>query len=169
MRCPSCKKLDTDKVIDSRATESGTAVRRRRVCMACNRRFTTKERVESEIRLMVVKKDGTRVPYRRENVLQGVRTACYKRPYPDERLEELVDAVESDLFRDFDREVSSRDIGQIVVRHLRALDKVAYVRFMSVYREYKDVDQFIEEIQDARERAATEAPNQQSLFEEGKP
>jgi transcriptional repressor NrdR len=133
--------------------------------MACNRRFTTKERIESEIRLNVVKKDGSCVAYRRENILQGVRTACYKLPHSPERLEELVDAIESDLFRDFEREVSSRDIGQIVARHLRALDPIAYVRFMSVYREYKDVAQFVEEVQDARERAATEAPNQRSLFD----
>ncbi len=164
MRCPACKKLDMDKVIDSRSSEGGETIRRRRKCEACGRRFTTKERIEIEIRLMVVKKDGLRVPYRRENILQGVQHACYKLPYDSERLEQLVDAVESELFRNYDREVTSVEIGQVVTRHLRKLDHVAYVRFMSVFREFKDVAQFIEEIRDVKARAAVDAPNQPTLF-----
>ena len=164
MRCPSCKESDKDKVIDSRLTEGGNAIRRRRVCQACTRRFTTKERVEEELRLSVIKKDLSRVPYRRDKILGGVRLACYKLPITDEQIEELVDQVEGDLFRDHDREVTSRQIGEYVTRRLRALNPVAYVRFMSVYREFSDVAEFVEEIQHVKERAAIEMPNQQSLF-----
>lgn len=165
MRCPSCKKLGKDKVIDSRLTESGAAVRRRRVCTECGRRFTTKERAEEELRLTVIKKDRTRVPYRRDKILNGVRHACYKLDVDEAVMDSLVDRIESDLFTDFDREVTSEQIGLYVARRLRDLNSVAYVRFMSVYREFHGVDEFIEEIRKVQEHVATAAPNQQSLFE----
>ncbi len=108
--------MNTDKVIDSRATDAGTAIRRRRVCTSCKRRFTTKERIEEELRLTVIKTDGSRVPYRREKILAGVEHACYKLPIDTSRREELVDAVEGDIFRDHDREVTSEKIGEYVAR-----------------------------------------------------
>jgi transcriptional repressor NrdR len=164
MRCPSCKELGKDKVIDSRLTESGAAVRRRRVCSSCGRRFTTKERAEEELRLTVVKKDRTRVPYRRDKIVAGVRQACYKLEVNENAIEALVDQVEGDLFRDYEREITSLEIGNYVARRLRDLNQVAYVRFMSVYREFHDVDEFVEEIRNVQEHAATATPNQQSLF-----
>jgi len=166
MRCPSCKAVNKDKVIDSRATDAGAVIRRRRRCTVCSRRFTTKERIEEELRLTVIKNDGSRVPYRREKILAGVQHACYKLPIELERVEELVDVVEGDIFRDHDREVTSAEIGEYVTRNLRKLDHIAYVRFMSVYRKFKDVDEFIDEIRDVKERAAIESPAQQTFFEE---
>ncbi|MEK6800202.1 MAG: transcriptional regulator NrdR [Planctomycetota bacterium] len=164
MLCPSCKSAD-NKVIDTRLTEGGAVIRRRRVCVPCSRRFTTKERVEEELRLMVVKRSGDRVPYDREKVLNGIARACYKLGIDDPQLEQLVDRVESDLFSNHDREVTSDEVGAYVSSHLRRLHPVAYVRFMSVYRKFATVDEFIEEITDVRERAALESPSQQSLFE----
>jgi len=164
MLCPACKSSD-NKVIDSRVTESGTAIRRRRVCTACNRRFTTKERLEDEVRLTVVKADGHRVPYDRDKILAGLTRACTKLGVADEKLQELVDRVEADIFAHHDREVKTEDIGRYVGKRLRRLNPVAYVRFMSVHRKYSTVDAFIEEIRDVRERRAQENPSQQSLFE----
>lgn len=164
MRCPSCKQNE-NKVIDSRITEAGAAIRRRRVCSSCNRRFTTKERLEEELRLTVVKNSRQRVPYNRDNVLNGVVRACTKLDVTDAQIEELVDAVESDLFGNHDREVKSEEIGRFVGLHLRRLSPVAYVRFMSVHRKYNSVDAFIDEITDVRERVAQDSPDQQSLFE----
>ncbi len=164
MRCPSCKALGKDKVIDSRLTEGGAAIRRRRVCQACGRRFTTKERTEEELRLTVIKKDKSRVPYRRDKVAAGVRTACYKLNVTEDQIERLVDQIEGDLFRDYDREVKSKEIGEIVARRLRGLHHVAYVRFMSVYRNFRDVSEFAEEIQNVQIHAVTDSPDQQSLF-----
>ncbi len=164
MLCPSCKEGD-NKVIDSRLTEAGTAIRRRRVCQACGRRFTTKERVEQELRLMVSKVGGQRVPYNRDNIFRGVERACSKLDISDGRLQKLVDRVEEDLFSNHDREVTTEQIGAYVGRHLRHLHVVAYVRFMSVHRKYDTVDEFIEEISDVRERVAHENPAQQSLFD----
>ncbi len=164
MLCPSCKK-NSNKVIDSRLTEGGAAIRRRRVCQACERRFTTKERVERELRLTVIKACGRRVPYNRDNILSGAQRACSKLDITDEQLQKLVGSVEADLFSNHDREVTAEQIGEYVGRHLRSLNTVAYVRFMSVYRKYGTVDEFIEEISDVRERVAHENPAQQSLFE----
>lgn len=164
MLCPSCKENE-NKVIDSRLTEGGTAIRRRRVCSHCNRRFTTKERLEEELRLIVVKNSRQRVPYNRDNVLGGVVRACTKLDVTDAQIAELVDAVESDLFGNHDREVRSEEIGRYVGLHLRRLSPVAYVRFMSVHRKYNSVDEFIEEIADVRARVAQDSPDQQSLFE----
>ena len=164
MLCPACKE-NSNKVIDSRLSEGGAAIRRRRVCQACGRRFTTKERVERELRLTVVKADGRRVPYNRNKILNGAQRACCKLNISDEQLQELVDCVEENLFRNHDREVTTERIGGYVSRHLRSLNPVAYVRFMSVYRKYGTVDEFIEEISEVREHAAHESPAQQSLFE----
>ncbi|UCF34228.1 MAG: transcriptional repressor NrdR [Phycisphaerales bacterium] len=164
MRCPSCKS-SKNKVIDSRLTESGEAVRRRRVCLDCGRRFTTKERIEDELRLSVVKTDGTRVPYQRDKVLHGAERACYKLDVSDTQLQELADRVEEELLRNHDREVTSEQIGLYVGQQLRRLNQVAYVRFMSVYRKYNNVEEFVEEIRDVKELVAQEIPSQQSLFE----
>ncbi|HUU82733.1 MAG TPA: transcriptional regulator NrdR [Phycisphaerae bacterium] len=165
MRCPSCKELSTDKVIDSRLTDGGAAVRRRRHCTSCGRRFTTKERIEMEMRLSVVKRDGSREPYRRDKVVRGVQHACYKLDIQDAEIERLVDRVEEDLHRNHEREVSSEQIGQYVAVHLRQLNHIAYVRFMSVFRKFADVAEFVDEINDVTERAATESPDQPTLFE----
>ncbi|NOX59807.1 MAG: transcriptional repressor NrdR [Planctomycetes bacterium] len=166
MRCPACNEIGKDKVIDSRLTESGGAIRRRRVCQACNRRFTTKERVEEELRLAVTKKDGTRVRYRRDKIVSGIRHASYKLPIDDAAIEALTDDVESELFRDHDREITSREIGECVARKLRDVNQVAYVRFMSVFREFNHVDEFAAEIQHVENHAASTSPDQQSLFGE---
>lgn len=164
MLCPSCKSTD-NKVIDSRVTEGGAAIRRRRVCQDCKRRFTTKERLEEELRLSVIKNSGERVPYNRDNIVNGVARACSKLSVSADQLQELVDRVESDLFSNHDREVSSEQIGRFVGQHLRRLHPVAYVRFMSVHRKYSTIDEFIDEISEVRRRAAHESPDQQPLFD----
>lgn len=166
MRCPSCRESNKDRVVDSRMTEGGSVVRRRRECTSCGRRFTTKERVEEELRLTVVKRDGTRVPYEREKLMRGVRHACYKLPIDESEIDRMVDAVEGDLFERFDREVASDQIGEILLRRLRELNAVAYVRFAAVFRQYRDVDEFVEEIQTVRDLAAVSSPEQASLFED---
>lgn len=163
MLCPSCKE-DSNKVVDSRLTENGTAVRRRRVCRACGRRFTTKERIEDELRLTVVKTDGQRVPYNRENVLRGIDMACTKLEVSEAELQSLVDVVEGEIFANHDREVSTKAIGTYVGAALRAQYPVPYVRFMSVHRQYDSIEEFIEEITDLRQRVAQDSPSQQSLF-----
>ncbi len=165
MLCPSCSKNE-NKVIDSRLTEGGRAIRRRRVCQGCSRRFTTKERLEEELRISVVKASGQRVPYNRDNVVGGVDKACIKLDINDGDVQALADRVESDIFSRYDREVNSEQIGWLVGRELRKLNAVAYVRFMSVHRKYSSIDEFIEEITDVRERVAEEVPSQQSLFDQ---
>jgi len=132
-------------VVDSRATDEGSAIRRRRECVSCERRFTTYEVVD-EVPLMVVKKDGRREPFNRSKILTGLMKACQKRPVPMSVLEEITSDVERELRGRLEREVSSRDIGEMVIRRLRDLDKVAYVRFASVYREFKDIDTFMDEL-----------------------
>ena len=164
MLCPACKE-NNNKVIDSRLTENGSAIRRRRLCLSCNRRFTTKERIEQELRLSVVKVSGQRVPYNRDNILNGAERACYKLDVSEEDVQALVDRVEEELFHNHDREVTTGQIGQYVGQYLRRLNQVAYVRFMSVYRQYRTVDEFIDEITDVRARVAEEIPAQRSLFE----
>lgn len=166
MQCPYCKEQNEDKVIDSRATEGGKVIRRRRQCLKCNKRFTTYERVEEPIRMVVIKKDGTRDAYDRNKLLGGVQRACWKRPIPSEGVQRLVDEVEDEVFRRFDREVPSRFIGERVAVRLRKLDKVAYLRFSSMYREFQEVGDFIQEAQDILEHGRTEAPGQQELFHE---
>lgn len=145
MKCPFCSEPDT-RVVDSRLTDEGSAVRRRRECPRCGRRFTTYERVE-EGPLLVVKKDGRREPFSRQKVLAGVMKACEKRPIPVAAMEELVDRVERAVRAQGEPEVSSRFIGELVMDELRRLDAVAYVRFASVYREFQDVTGFVAEIE----------------------
>jgi len=164
MRCPFCKE-DDDKVIDSRSTDSGRCIRRRRRCLKCGRRFTTYEKIESAIRLSVIKRDGSRVPYNRDNIQRGIMRAAYKRPISSQRLERVVDEVEEYLVSTFEKEVSSQTIGEKIAEVLRRVDKVAYVRFASVYRQFEDVGDFIDEAQDVIERSASDIPGQQNLFE----
>jgi len=164
MRCPFCKELDADRVIDSRLSEGGNAIRRRRKCDACGRRFTTKERIEADVRLMVIKKDGSRVPYDRNKLFSGLQKACYKRHVSDESLQAIVEKVEDTIFHRFEREVASSFIGAEAARHLRELDKIAYVRFASVYREFQDLGEFVREVEDVQKRAEEELPGQQMLF-----
>ena len=166
MRCPSCRESLKDKVIDSRTTDGGAVIRRRRQCLVCGRRFTTKERVEGELRLTVIKHNGERVPYDRPKIIHGVRHACYKLPIEDTEIEQMVDRVEEDIFERHDREVGSDAIGECVVRRLRDLNAVAYVRFMSVFRSYHDVAEFVEEIQSVKELTAARIPDQGALFDD---
>ena len=144
MRCPFCRE-DRDKVIDSRSASDGAVIRRRRECLACERRYTTYERVE-ETPLRVVKKDGTRVPFDRQKVLTGLMKACEKRPIPTGTLEQVVDDIEREVNDSSVGEVPSRDIGELVMKKLRQLDQVAYVRFASVYREFQDIEEFFKEL-----------------------
>jgi transcriptional repressor NrdR len=144
MRCPACGHQE-DKVIDSRATREGRAIRRRRECLACAQRFTTYEYVEVDT-LVVVKKDQRREPFNREKLVSGIQRACEKRPVSSGDIEELVDRVVSELQKT-GPEISSRQVGERVMEELQRLDEVAYVRFASVYRHFKDVNQFMEEIQ----------------------
>lgn len=145
MKCPFCRR-DNDRVIDSRASEDGLAIRRRRECGACLRRFTTYERVE-ESSLKVVKKDGVRVPFERDKIKRGLEKACWKRPISDEQIEAVVSAIEKDVYSRFEHEVESEYLGEAVMKKLRDLDQVAFVRFASVYREFKDVRDFVEELE----------------------
>ena len=144
MRCPFCKHDET-KVIDSRNSQD-FSIRRRRECLSCERRFTTYEKIE-ESPIRVIKKDGTRVPFDREKIRRGVEVACYKRPVSPEQIDLLVGDVEAALYEDGEREVSTRRIGELVCSALRDLDKVAFVRFASVYREFQDVHDFVDELQ----------------------
>lgn len=165
MRCPFCSAED-DKVIDSRSSDGGRCIRRRRECLGCRRRYTTYERPEERIRLSVIKRDGSRVPYDRRKIFEAIRQAAYKRRITSERLEQAVDEVEEWVVAHHEREVSSQTIGEKVAEVLRRVDKVAYVRFASVYRDFKDVGDFIEEVQDVLERSSEDIPGQQNLFEE---
>lgn len=151
MKCPFCGHAD-DKVIDSRASSDGNAVRRRRECLKCGKRFTTYEYVE-EMPLLVVKKDGRREPFDRKKILNGIQKACEKRPISSQKLEDLVAAIERDIYRKSDKEVRSEDIGGLIMDKLAALDEVAYVRFASVYRQFKDVNQFMTELRDLLKKA----------------
>ena len=144
MRCPYCRR-DNDKVVDTRACEDGFSIRRRRECLHCERRFTTYERLE-EIHIKVVKKDGVREPFNREKIRAGLEKACWKRPVSNDQIDSIVATVTSELFNDFEDEVNSRVIGQLVMKHLAEKDQVAYVRFASVYREFKDVRDFVDEL-----------------------
>ena len=165
MRCPYCKETNQDKVIDSRLSEGGNVIRRRRVCLSCKRRYTTKERVEKDVKLMVVKRDGARVPYDRSKMLGGLQRACYKRPIEEDTLVRVVDEVEDLVFKQNDREVSSKVIGQLIGERLRNIDQIAYVRFASVYRSFQDLGELIEEARDVIDRSTTNMPGQQRLFE----
>ena len=144
MQCPFCRH-DNDKVIDSRTVVDG-AIRRRRQCLSCKRRFTTYERLEQP-EIKVIKKDGGRVPYDRDKLMQGLAKACWKRPISQQQLEALVVAIETDVYDKFELEVESQYLGELVMQHLRELDQVAYVRFASVYREFQDVRDFVDELE----------------------
>ena len=144
MRCPYCGNPDT-RVIDSRPAEDKSSIRRRRSCDECGRRFTTYEKVET-IPLIVIKKDQNREPYDRAKIEAGVLRACHKRPIPTEKITELVDSVETEIFNKELREISSSEIGEMVMDRLKDLEAVAYVRFASVYREFKDVNTFMDEL-----------------------
>ncbi len=144
MKCPYCQ-TDNDRVVDSRASEDGFAIRRRRQCNKCSRRFTTYERIE-RARIRVIKKDGTRVPFDRDKLRVGLEKACWKRPISAETIESIVIDVENHLEANFDSEVESRFIGQLVMERLRTIDQVAYVRFASVYRRFEDVRDFVDEV-----------------------
>ena len=144
MRCPFCKNEET-KVIDSRNSQD-YSIRRRRECLECTRRFTTYERIE-ESPIKVIKKDGTRVPFDRNRIRSGIEKACYKRPISNEQIDQLVANVEASIYEEGLRELPSRQIGELVFNALRELDKVAFVRFASVYREFTDVNDFVDELQ----------------------
>ena len=144
MKCPFCGH-DEDKVIDSRPAEDGAAIRRRRECLGCGSRFTTYEKIET-LPLLVIKKDGTREPSNRDKLLKGLLKACEKRPVSNDQLMQLLTCVESQIQNSLNREISSQDIGEMVMKKLKEIDEVAYVRFASVYRQFKDVNSFLEEL-----------------------
>ncbi len=152
MKCPFCGNLE-DKVVDSRLSAEGNSIRRRRECLKCERRFTTYERIE-EAPLMVVKKDSRREPFERKKILAGLVKACEKRPISMESLEQLVDKIEFTLQKNYEKEVKSKEIGELVIKMLQELDEIAYVRFASVYRQFKDVSQFMREIKGLSDKEA---------------
>lgn len=144
MKCPFCGNIE-DKVIDSRSSEEGRSIRRRRECLSCHRRFTTYENIE-ETTLIVIKKDGRREPFDRKKILTGLTKACEKRPISTDELQALADKIEYTLQSKFDKEVKATEIGELVMELLYKLDEVAYVRFASVYRQFKDINQFMKEL-----------------------
>ncbi|UCB57278.1 MAG: transcriptional repressor NrdR [Candidatus Omnitrophota bacterium] len=151
MKCPYCANLE-DKVVDSRLATEGSSIRRRRECLKCQRRFTTYEYIEGTP-LMVVKKDSRREPFERKKILAGLVKACEKRPISMQQLEELVDKIEFTLQKNYDKEVKSKDIGELLMKMLKELDEIAYVRFASVYRQFKDISQFMEISRKSRHEA----------------
>ncbi len=144
MKCPFCGNVE-DKVVDSRSNPEGDAIRRRRECLKCQRRFTTYEHVE-KADVMVVKKDGRRESFDKNKLLAGLVKACEKRPVSMEKMQEIIDEVERSLENRYEREIPSKEIGEAVMKELQKIDDVAYVRFASVYREFKDVNQFMSEL-----------------------
>lgn len=144
MRCPFCGHIES-KVVDSRSSKEGDSIRRRRECMKCIRRYTTYERIE-EVAQMVIKKDGRREPFDRWKIKSGILKACEKRPISLEQVESLIDDVERSLYNSTEHEVSTEVIGQAVMERLKDLDEVAYVRFASVYRQFKDLNEFMDEL-----------------------
>lgn len=144
MKCRYCLSTES-KVVDSRPTDDGTSIRRRRECINCGKRFTTYEKIE-EIPIMVIKKDGSREPFDSNKILSGIRKACEKRPVSSAEMELLVDDVAREVFNSLEQEVASDAIGEMVIRRLKSLDEVAYVRFASVYRQFKDINTFMEEL-----------------------
>jgi transcriptional repressor NrdR len=148
MKCPYCNHQE-DRVVDSRPTEDGATVRRRRECLSCLKRFTTYEKVEI-LPLMVIKKDNTREPFDRDKLLRGIVRACEKRPVSMNVMHRMIDDIENQLSNSLEREVPSKSIGELLMQKLKQLDQVAYVRFASVYREFSDVETFLEEIQRIR-------------------
>lgn len=162
MICPYCD-ANKDKVIDSRSSEGGRVIRRRRQCLACNKRFTTYERVEQAARLTVVKRDGSREPFDPEKVLKGILNACGKRAIPEDVKHRIAEEVEEDLTREYDREVPSIVIGQRVMLKLRDVDEVAYIRFASEYHQFQNVGDMMDEIETLTDRIK-DVKQQQTLF-----
>jgi len=159
VRCPFCKE-DNDKVIDSRSSEGGRIIRRRRECIECRRRFTTYEKIGESFKLNVIKKDGTRVPYDREKLIAGLQKACYKRPVSADKIQDVADRIEEEIFRNYDKEVSALFVGEQAMRFLRKVDKVAYIRFASVYRDFNDAGELLDEVRQAiAEPDSTDQPN----------
>ena len=150
MKCPYCSNPDT-RVVDSRPAEDGTSIRRRRSCDSCGKRFTTYEKVET-IPLIIIKKDNTREQYSRMKIENGVIRACYKRPVPAEEIERMIDRIETEVFSLEEKEIPSHVIGEMVMDGLKDLDEFAYVRFASVYREFKDVNTFMDELKKILDR-----------------
>ena len=165
MRCPYCGSSRKSQVIDSRSTDGGQAIRRRRKCPGCGGRFTTYEHIEAPRRLLVVKRDGTRIPFDREKLMAGLEKACYKRPVSIEEIRKLSDAVEEDIFKRFDREVDAVAIAEAAAGRLRLLDQVAYVRFASVYKQFRDLDDLIDEVRHIQSQSDhDDRPGQGKLF-----
>ncbi len=156
MRCPECGHSES-KVLDSRPTEDGAVIRRRRECLRCEARFTTYEKIEVRP-LVVVKKDGRREAFAGDKVLRGLMVACEKRPVPTDQLEQMAGEVERDLRARFEREVPSREIGEAVMARLRTIDQVAYVRFASVYRQFQDIERFREELERLLDHGRSDPP-----------
>lgn len=146
MKCPFCGYTE-DKVIDSRASNEGKSVRRRRECLKCKKRFTTYEYIE-EVPLMVIKKDGRREAFDRNKIISGITKACEKRPVSMSKIEGIVEKVQKDLQKNFEKEVKAQVVGELVMNYLQKLDEVAYVRFASVYRQFKDISHFMKELKD---------------------
>jgi transcriptional repressor NrdR len=144
MKCPYCGYSES-KVVDSRPTEEETAIRRRRECEKCAKRFTTYEKIE-EVPLVIIKKDGSRELYQRGKLINGFLKACEKRPVSLKQIEEVVDEIEKELYNSMDKEIDSKKIGEMVMKRLKQLDDVAYVRFASVYRQFKDLNTFMDEL-----------------------
>jgi transcriptional repressor NrdR len=166
MRCPFCEaEKDSLKVIDSRTCEGGKAIRRRRQCLKCDKRFTTYEKIEQNIRLNVVKKDGRRVPWDQKRIFSGLERACFKRPVPESELQRVVDEVEEEVFKTYDREVPSEVVGRLVTERLRRIDQVAYVRFASVYKQFKTLEELVDEAKAVIDsRRYEDHPSQGRLF-----
>ncbi len=157
MKCPYCGTIE-DKVVDSRLSAESIAVRRRRECLKCGRRFTTYEHIEG-LPLMVIKKDKRREPFDRKKILSGILRACEKRPISVEKLEDLVDNIERFIQRKFEKEVKASDVGELVMKELHDLDDVAYVRFASVYRQFRDINQFMRELKELLDREEQDNPS----------
>jgi transcriptional repressor NrdR len=155
MKCPYCGFL-RDRVVDSRESREGDVIRRRRHCLKCEKRFTSYEKIES-IPFQVVKRDERREPYSREKMMIGLRIACRKRPVPAESLEDIADEIELMMQESSKREISSLELGNLVMKKLRPLDQVAYVRFASVYRRFEDVEEFLEELEDLKKKKTDDA------------
>ena len=156
MKCAFCQS-DNDRVIDSRSSQDGFAIRRRRECLSCKRRYTTYERVE-ESDLKVVKKEGVREPFNREKIRAGIAKACWKRPISDAQIMNVIVAIEQEIYDKYDSEIASQRLGEMLMERLRVLDQVAFVRFASVYREFQDVRDFVDELQPML-RASTSSDN----------
>lgn len=162
MLCPYCER-DVDKVIDSRPSDGGRSIRRRRECKKCNRRFTTFERVEKTSRLMVIKRDGTRVPFDPEKVLRGLQAACGKRPIPEEQKIAIVRDVEEELMKLFEREVPSKEVGLRIAAQLKGVDPIVYIRYASEYFNFQDLEELSREVSDLQDEPPV-FPTQSDLF-----